>query len=166
MKTLYLMRHAKSSWEEPLPDHERPLNKRGKKAAKLMGKYLAGEDIRPELILSSDAVRARETARRMVKAMKFPPSGIELEPRLYEAGPREIMAIIHALDPKLSSVLLIAHNPGISETAVALSGDESYEWLPTAAVVGIEFDIDDWKKVGERKGKAVFYAAPKAIEKR
>lgn len=163
MKTIYLMRHAKSSWKEPLPDHERPLNKRGKKAAKRMGRYLAEQGIHPDLILSSDAVRARETARRVAKAMDFPPEKIEVVPELYEAGVSEILSVIRRTDPGTSTLLLIAHNPGVSEAAVALSGRTDYAWLPTAAIVGVEFDVADWKKIGEKRGRTVFYAAPKTI---
>jgi len=165
-KRLLLMRHAKSSWKEPLPDRERPLNKRGKRAARLIGEALAERGIIPDRILSSDAKRARATAKRVLKALPENRTLLQLDPALYAADAETILREIGQTDDQTETLLVIAHNPGISETAVALSGDESYEWLPTAAVVGIEFDTDDWKKVGERKGKVVFYAAPKAIEKR
>ncbi|WP_457607572.1 SixA phosphatase family protein [Nitratifractor sp.] len=164
MKTILLMRHAKSSWKEPLSDHERPLNKRGRKAAKKMGKFLEEHALLPELILSSDAVRARETAHRLAKAAGFPEKKISLTPELYDAGADEILDLIRSLDPKIDSVLLIAHNPGISDAAVHLCGDPMPTWMPTAAITVIDFDTESWKTIGEKKGRLRLYLTPKGLE--
>ncbi len=164
MKRIYLMRHAKSSWKEPLPDRERPLNKRGEKAAKRMGKYLRSRGEIPQLIVSSDAVRALATAKRLAKALGIPPERIRVEHALYEADARRIVEVIRNLDPALSDVFLVAHNPGISDAAVELSGEERFDWLPTAAVVGLRFDIQEWREVGRLPGRVFLYATPKGIE--
>jgi len=163
MKRIYLMRHAKSSWKEPLPDHERPLKKRGKKAAKRMGKYLRNRGLVPEWILSSDAVRARQTAVLLAEGLGLSSDRIRIEPALYEAEAPKILRIIRELDLEGSSVLLVAHNPGISNAAVELSGDRRFGWLPTAAIVGIDFDVETWKKVGGKSGSVCCFATPKSI---
>ena len=144
MKTLYLLRHAKSSWKEPLPDHERPLNKRGKKAAKKMRKVLKKAGIFPDLILSSDALRARETARLVAEKLGLPSEKIRLEPRLYEANVSQILRVIQEVEDSVDFILLVAHNPGISATAVALSGEERFSWMKTAQIVGLAWEIESW----------------------
>lgn len=160
------MRHAKSSWKEPFPDHERPLNKRGRKAAKKMGKWLAKTGWIPDLILSSDARRAVETARRVRKGLQrdIP---IRTNPSLYEADAHRIFDVIAEMEDLIESLLIIAHNPGISEAAVWASDDETFAWMPTAAVLGLRCRIESWKEVGKRNpADTLFYCLPKSLEKK
>ncbi|WP_456458228.1 SixA phosphatase family protein [Nitratifractor sp.] len=167
MKTLFLMRHAKSSWKEPLPDHERPLNRRGKKAAKKMGKWLKKVGRTPDLILCSDARRAVETARRVRKGLQRKNIPIRTNPTLYAADAQRIFDAIGTVEDTVGSVLIIAHNPGISEAAVRASGKEKFAWMPTAAIVGLRCEIDRWKEVGKRRpARTLFYCVPKSLEKK
>jgi len=164
MKKLYLMRHAKSSWKLPLKDFERPLNKRGKKASKTIGKYFRENSIEFNLIIASSAKRAKDTAKRVAKAMGLSKDKILLEPKLYEVDTKEVIELIKNLDSNLNSVLIIAHNPQISDTVVTLSKDDSFSWLPTAGVVGLKFDTDRWDKIEAKEAKVFLYIAPKLIE--
>ncbi|ADV46369.1 SixA phosphatase family protein [Nitratifractor salsuginis] len=164
-KKLILMRHAKSSWKEPLPDQERPLNKRGKRAAKMIGKTLAEKGIIPDLILSSDAKRARATAKRVLKALDKEKIDLQLDPALYAADAREILREIEKTEDKIQTLMVVAHNPGISELAVMLSGEDAFSWLPTAAVVVLEIDGDSWREIAPGKAKVLLHLIPREWEK-
>ncbi len=121
MKTLYLLRHARSSWkDETLADHERPLAGRGRKAAKRMAEYMRAEGILPALVLCSSARRARETLERLLPG----PNGdmeVEIEDDLYAAGAEELLARLRRVPADVPSVLLIAHNPGLEQLAASLA---------------------------------------------
>ena len=164
-KTLYLMRHAKSSWKKPLPDHERPLNRRGKRAAERIGRELVRRRLFPELILASDAKRARATAKRLLRAFTAeakPP--LQLDPALYEADALTILEEIAATDEKIGDLLVIGHNPGISELAVLLTGDRSLEWLPTGAVIGMKIKGKGWKEIAPGDGELFLRLYPRELE--
>jgi phosphohistidine phosphatase len=163
-RRIYLMRHAKSSWKEPLPDHDRPLNRRGKRAAKLIGKALAERGIRPGLILSSSAKRARATAKRLRRALGLPTVPLATEPRLYGADAEEILGVIRRLDDGVDGVVLIGHNPSLSDAAVLLSGNERFDWLPTGALIGLSFDVDRWENVSPGKGEVFLELRPRELE--
>lgn len=123
MKTVILMRHAKSSWDHPaLKDLERPLNARGERDAPLMGSHFSTWGLTPDLLISSPAVRARETAIRVARALPYPEENIRIAPALYEQGVAGILSVIHALPETLQSVCLLGHNPDISETVGLLGG--------------------------------------------
>jgi len=164
-KTLYLMRHAKSSWKKPLPDHERPLNRRGKEAAERIGRALVCRHLLPELILSSDAKRARATAKRVLRA--FEPDhrpALRLDPALYEADAGDILQEISQTDETLCKLMVIGHNPGISALAQLLTGDTSPEWLPTGAVVGMKIEGKRWKEIEPGDGKLFLRLFPRELE--
>ncbi|WP_292655213.1 histidine phosphatase family protein [Nitratifractor sp.] len=164
-RTLYLMRHAKSSWKKPLPDRERPLNRRGKEAAERIGRELVKRGITPDLILASDAKRARSTAKRLLRA--FPTHQralLQLDPALYDADARKILQEIARTDPKVRQLMVIAHNPGISELAALLTSDRSLEWLPTGALVGIEIEGKDWKAIEPGDGELILRLFPRELE--
>jgi phosphohistidine phosphatase len=163
-KKVYLMRHAKSSWKEPLPDHERPLNKRGKRAAKAIGQALSARGVLPDEVLASDAKRARSTARRLLKAMGLDKGRLKLLPSLYEANAQEILELLRTQENEKETILLIGHNPAISDAAVLLSGDRRFDWLPTGAVVGLEFPVKKWRELGEGKGEVVLTLFPRELE--
>ena len=163
-KRLLLMRHAKSSWKEPLPDRERPLNKRGKRAARLIGEALAERGIIPDRILSSDAKRARATAKRVLKALPENRTLLQLDPALYAADAETILREIGQTDDQTETLLVIAHNPGISDLATLLSGDERLSWLPTAAVVVLEVSGDSWRESAPGKAKVLLRLFPRELE--
>ena len=163
-RVLYLMRHAKSSWKKPLPDHDRPLSKRGKRAAVAIGEELARLGVRPERVISSTAKRARSTARRVMKALEEPREILRLEPELYGADAAEILDLIRRLDDGERSVLLVGHNPAVSDTAVLLSGERRLDWLPTGAVAGIRFDVDSWRDVAPGSGRLILELRPRELE--
>ena len=164
-KRLYLMRHAKSSWKNPLPDHERPLNRRGKEAAVRIGRALVRQHFTPELILSSDAKRARATAKRVLRA--FEPDhrpALRLDPALYDADASTILREIAATEDRIDNLMVIGHNPGISRLALLLTGDSSLEWLPTGAVIGIKIKEKTWKEIGTGNGKLFLRLSPRELE--
>jgi phosphohistidine phosphatase len=136
---LYLLRHAKSSWDEPgLADHDRPLAPRGRRAAKAMGRYLQEHEIEPDVIVCSSATRARQTLERLGLA------GARIEPGLYGADAATLRAFI----PETASVMLIGHNPGMHDVAVSLARSgpglaELAAKFPTGALVTIELDTGE-----------------------
>jgi phosphohistidine phosphatase len=142
MKTLLLLRHAKSSRDEPdLADHERPLNERGKQAAKEVGRFLREEDLMPDLIVSSTAVRARKTAQKTAKQCDYP-RAIELEQRLYLAGVPAHYAVVRGVAADCRRLLIVGHNPGISEFLNRLTSTD--EEMPTAGLAVVQFPIKRW----------------------
>ena len=147
MKRLILVRHAKSSRDDPsLADRERPLNDRGLRDAPKMGARLAKRGIRPDLVLSSPAVRALATARLFAKELDYDTDDIVVDERLYAATPDALLEVIRTVDDKPKCVMLFGHNPELSELAHELSG--TIGDLPTCAVVDLSFDIAAWSKVG------------------
>lgn len=146
MKTLMLLRHAKSSWDDAgLEDHERPLTKRGKEAAPKMGRLMADQGLVPDLILSSTAVRARKTAKAAAKACKYR-GKVKLVEGLYLAPAGKILGEAQALAPSSAKrLLLVGHNPGMEDLVAILTGRK--ERFPTAALAVFEVGIDDWQNL-------------------
>jgi len=146
MKTLLVMRHAKSSWKEPgTDDHDRPLNERGKRDAPLMGRLLAEKDLLPDRVLSSTAKRARKTAKLVVQASAFE-GPLDLTRDLYLADPPGIARLLQALPEEIARPLIVGHNPGMEDLIAVLTG--SHETFPTAAVAWLELAVDSWPEVG------------------
>ena len=142
MKTLYLFRHAKSSWSfDDLSDQERPLNDRGRDDAPRMGQALAKRGIRLDALVSSSAVRALSTAVLVARELSFPHDKISVDPAIYRADAAALIAIVQALPEAAGSALLVGHNPTITDVANALS-PTSFSELPTAAVVCLHFAAD------------------------
>ncbi len=162
MKRLYLIRHAKSSWNElDLADIDRPLNKRGKRDAPFMGKRLKeGHKANPDLILSSPAKRALRTAKIIAKEIDYPKGKIEIKDSLYGSGVQGMLNVIHYLDNSLNEVMLFGHNPDITSLANYLS-DQNFDNIPTCGIFCVEFDIQSWKDVKEGKGIFKFFDFPK-----
>ncbi len=161
MKTLYLARHAKSSWKvQGLTDFERPLNEKGNKTAPFMGALLKKLNAVPERIVTSTAVRALSTAQYFAHEFGYSQQEIELKQELYLANVINIIQIVQKFDDSYNSAMVVAHNPGISDTASLLTGGFP-EDMPTAAVVALTFDVDEWKAVEVGKGKILFYEFPK-----
>jgi len=148
MKTLLLVRHAKSIWKDPrLSDHQRPLNKRGKKAAPEMARRLKGLGLQPDVILSSNARRALDTAAAMAKGLDLPKAGIRPTPYLYGAPAREILEIVHRFDDGWQPAMVVGHNPGFTELANRFY-PRTIANVPTAGVVKLRFDASSWRQIG------------------
>lgn len=161
MKTLYLVRHAKSSWDFPhLPDYERPLNDRGNRDAPLMGDRFRARGILPDCLVCSPAARARETAKLISSEIGFPESEITFSRHVYEAGVSSLLKTVEALPEEAESAFLVGHNPGMTYLAAYLTG-EQLNSLPTCAVACIEMDIDSWSLAGREMGTLVFLDYPK-----
>jgi phosphohistidine phosphatase len=160
MKTLFLVRHAKSSRDDPmLADRERPLNDRGLRDAPRMAERLAERDVEPDLIVSSPAVRALTTAQLMAKKLDYKVKDIVLDDRIYASSPKILLEVIHGLDDKLKCVMLFGHNPEMSELAHRLSKEITD--MATCAVAEFSFDIKSWTKVGKTAPEKATLDEPK-----
>ena len=154
IKTLLILRHAKSSWKfSDLADHDRPLNKRGKRDAPKIGNLLKEKDLVPDIIISSTAVRAEKTAKMVAKASKYKDEDdVALSDSLYTAGPDAYIDVLTNLQNKYNTVLVIGHNPGLEELVKILSGEE-YHVMPTCALAHIRLDIQSWSDIVQMTGK-------------
>jgi phosphohistidine phosphatase len=147
MKTLLLLRHAKSDWSTPgVADHERPLNKRGKRDAPRMGRLLQDENLLPDLILTSTAKRTRQTVKATVEAGSYT-GKVKASPALYLAGPEAYIEVLRGVPDKYRRVMVVGHNPGLEEWLEQLTGTKTI--LPTAALAQVELPITQWREVGE-----------------
>jgi phosphohistidine phosphatase len=170
MKRLLLLRHAKSSWEDPeLADHERPLAPRGRRAAKLIAKHLGRVSTGPDLVLCSTARRARETLDGIAGALGEH-IVVRLEDGLYGASERRLLERVQAVDDEVDSVLLIGHNPAIEDLAiqVAAGGDKLAALeskFPTGALATLEFD-GRWQDLGPGTATLADFVTPKDLAKR
>jgi len=161
MKTLLLLRHAKSSWKNPdLPDFERPLNGRGKKAAPLVGRYLRSQKIKLDLILCSPAERARQTVALVSEAANFL-GDLRYDERIYEATAGTLLEVISQTEDDVGVLLLVGHNPGLEELLVRLTGEARR--MPTAALAAITIETVRWSKVTEPKGQLKWLVNPKEL---
>ncbi len=165
-KRVYLLRHAKSSWKDPLlEDFERPLNKRGKHDAPLLGKRLLSSHVLPDLVVSSPAKRAAATAKIIAKEIGYPKKQIVYESAIYEADAATLLALLHRLENNVQQVLVCGHNPGLTMLAEYLGGI-LIENIPTCGIVCIDFAVDVWQEIGEGQGTLVFFDYPKKDDDR
>jgi phosphohistidine phosphatase len=163
MSTLYLLRHAKSSWDDPsLADHERPLAPRGERAATAMGEHMRSSEISPALVLCSSAVRARQTLER---------ASIEGEVRvddgIYGASEGDLVAILRGLPAEVESAMMIGHNPAMQELALMLAAEgpelrRIHGKFPTGALATLEFD-GAWSALGPHSARLVEFVKPKDL---
>jgi phosphohistidine phosphatase len=161
MKKLFLIRHAKSGWDDrDQPDLERPLNPKGEKDAPVMAEELAKRIPPPDLILSSPANRALRTAQIFASGFGIAADSIVVETRIYEAGIRELMDVVREIDDKIESVFLFGHNPGLT-SFTNLLGNKFFPEMPTCAVAGIEFELDSWSAIERWCGKIFLFDYPK-----
>lgn len=162
MKTLLLFRHAKSDWDADFDhDHERPLNKRGKRAAKRMGRYLAEIHAAPGRVVTSSAVRARETVRLAAEAGEWK-SEIEVDKSLYESAPAHVVSCARSQPDSHDMVMLVGHEPTFSETVSLLIGGGEVH-MPTAAIACIEFEMEQWNDVQPGRGRLAWLVTPKTL---
>lgn len=161
MKTLILVRHAKSSWDDPsLSDHDRPLNKRGLHDAPIMGKRLNKKSIIPDFMLSSSANRALSTCKIIAEQIQYPATKIVADKTIYHAGEDELLSVVQQLEDTDSVVMLFGHNPGFTYFANSLT-KSNIDNIPTCGVVACLFDIERWKEVSWGMGKVQFFDFPK-----
>jgi phosphohistidine phosphatase len=145
MRTLYLLRHAKSSWKDAsLKDFDRPLKKRGREAAKSIGEVLKAEKIEDFLVITSTAVRARETTTIALKKYHAKVE-VRFNQRIYEASPGTLLNIVHEIEDDRPVAMLVGHNPGFEMLLGFLTGQ--IHAMPTAALAKISFQTDSWKEV-------------------
>ena len=145
MKTLYILRHAKSSWDNPLlADFERPLNKRGLEAVPLVGEIIYKNGFKPELFLSSPAKRAKQTAVLVREVGAIEPE-IRFDERIYESSPQTLVQIISELGEQADSLLLVGHNPGLEGLIRFLTGET--QTMPTATLAVIDLNVENWAEI-------------------
>jgi phosphohistidine phosphatase len=156
MKQLFLIRHAKSSWDNLLLlDIERPLSKRGKKQAKLLGQKLLLKGAIPQLVISSPAVRAQKTAKRLIKSFHYSKKHIEINPLIYSGSVDQIIEFICSIDNDFDCVFIVGHNPLLLELGKTLTGAKIEE-LPTSAYLHLKFDGQSWKEVKQGSCQLAF----------
>jgi phosphohistidine phosphatase len=142
MRELLLMRHAKSSWDEPaLRDHDRPLNRRGQLDAARIGRLLRDEGIAPDVVAFSTAERASQTVELLIDGLDEAVDA-RVVPELYLASPQDCVQVASSIPSECQRLLIVAHNPGLEELVASLSGRA--ERFPTAALARFEVDLDDW----------------------
>ncbi|MDD3323944.1 MAG: histidine phosphatase family protein [Sulfurospirillaceae bacterium] len=161
MKKIYLIRHAKSSWkDDEKRDFDRDLNKRGKNDANMMGKRLKIFNVKPDILYSSPAKRAKETAFLIAKEVGYDTKKITYLDNLYESSCETYMEIIKKIDNENNAVFIIGHNPFITEIGELLSGAILTN-IPTCAIVCLEFEVTHFKDICEESGKVLFFDYPK-----
>ena len=145
MKTLLLMRHAKSSWGNPaLSDHDRPLNKRGEGACRLIGSFLSEQGIFPDQIISSTATRAKDTVAGLLETLSAE-GDVTYTRELYHADVDTLLEQLQTLPDEIEIVMLVGHNPGMDDFLDVICDEQ--EHMPTAAIAEIEFDISHWQEL-------------------
>ena len=163
MKIIYLVRHAKSSWDSPeVDDFQRPLNNRGKVDAPKMGKFLHTLQIQPDLVMSSPAERAIKTAKKVAAQLGIDKREIITNKSIYHAWPDRLLKTIVELDDQHTSVMLFGHNPGLTEFSNQLTGG-SIDNIPTTGIVGISFEVGFWRDIGYKAGQLLFFYYPKGL---
>jgi phosphohistidine phosphatase len=159
MRTLHLVRHAKSDWSDgSLPDRRRPLNARGDRARKVIARHVRGWPV--DLVVTSDAVRARRTARAIAEVLGCP---LETDAALYDEGHHAagLLTIVHALPDRAASVMLVGHNPGVEELGTLL--DATCPGFPTAALASFELDVSGWAEVAAGSGRLTAFVTARQL---
>jgi phosphohistidine phosphatase len=160
MKTLYLIRHAKAGWDQPaLSDFERPLTALGEQHAQNIGQELKQLAVKPNLIISSPAVRAISTAKIIAQALHYSEEKIQLNPAIYNAGVEELMTIIKGIKATYRQVLFFGHNPSLTWLLHFLCEDAKMN-IPTCGVFGIELGMRDWEHLTEAEGRLITFLHP------
>jgi phosphohistidine phosphatase len=169
MKRLYLLRHAKSSWDDPtLADHDRPLAPRGRRAAKVIAKHLARQGISPELVLCSPSTRTRQTLKRLAPGLRKNVD-VRIEPELYASSAGELLEVLNEVPDEVESVMLIGHNPGIQDLALSLAGAGSQiprlrSKFPTAGLATLELN-GTWRELAPKSAELVALVTPKELSR-
>jgi phosphohistidine phosphatase len=162
MRTLYLIRHAKSSWkDETLPDFERPLKSRGREAAEQMGRFLASKKVTVAALISSPSVRTRQTIDLILRHVQL---GVEpqFDQRIYEASLRTLVQVLLEIPDDKKSAMLVGHNPGMEELLAFLTRESRH--MPTCALAKISIDGSSWQEAGRGAGKLEWFVTPKDLD--
>lgn len=163
-RRLTLVRHAKSSWADPgASDEDRPLNERGERDAPVMGRHLAALGFRPTLVLTSPAVRARQTAQIVARELGYPAEFLQREQDLYLATPDQICAVVAREAGTLRDVVVCGHNPGLTELANRLAGTGTLDNLPTCGVFAVKLRLRSWADLPGSRGELTHFTCPKAL---
>jgi phosphohistidine phosphatase len=170
-KTIFLLRHAKSDWNDPaLSDHDRPLNQRGQNAANKMAAVFKSIALKPDLVICSTAVRARETLEHVIPGLPQS-TAVEYRRNSYLASPRTLLKTLNAVHDDYQSAMLVGHNPGTEELAEALIADGHPDAMramltkyPTAALTVIHADVNNWKGLTFRANKLLAFIRPRFIK--
>jgi phosphohistidine phosphatase len=171
VKTILLLRHAKSAWGDArLTDHDRPLNGRGQRAALVMARHLAKKAPRPDLILCSTAIRARQTLAPLLPLLKAPAPPLALEKGLYLAAEEALLKRLRAVPDDVETVLMVGHNEGLWRFAVELAGHGKagplaalQAKLPTGALVTLSTAIEHWRDLAPASTTLVAYVKPRDL---
>ncbi len=162
MKELLIMRHAKSSWDPQYrADFERPLNKRGRKAAPRMGEFLADRDLLPDLIVSSPAERAKQTAELFMEASDYDGESY-FKHGIYHAYSEDLLLLVQGLPAETERVMLVGHNPGFEMLVEQLCGGAVR--MPTAAIAYITLPVTNWTDVDTEMGELLWLVTPKSLD--
>ena len=165
MKYLYLIRHAKSSWDNPgLADIDRPLNKRGKRDAPLMGERLQQYGVVPDLIYASPAKRARKTAAIIAESVGYPLERIVEQRNIYSSDMNLLLSVIHQTENSVERLFLVGHNYVLTDLAEQLTSEKLGN-VPTCGIVGVAFNIASWQEVAGGRGEMLFFDYPKKHER-
>ena len=160
-KILYLVRHAKSSWDDPsLADKERPLSPRGLSSAPDMGRRFASQGHKPDLVISSPARRALTTAKKIARETGYSESKVITDEHLYFSGTRSMVDLLEKLDDKYGKVMIVGHNPAMSSLLNILC-DSSVDNMPTCAIAVVSFDMESWSDLTMTDGELLAYDYPK-----
>ena len=164
MKTLYIVRHAKSSWDHPgLEDHQRPLIEKGKKRTRYVIDYLQDHEVRVDLLMSSHAVRAHETAKLIAEGIQYPLSDIQVSKDLYFGYADGLFDVFYEVSDDVDSVMIVGHNPTFTYFANNFL-DKKIDNLPTSAVVCIAFDTKHWSEIQHSERKVKFVISPRLLK--
>jgi phosphohistidine phosphatase len=167
-RRLYLLRHAKSSWKEHgLADHDRPLAGRGRRAAKAMRRHLRAQGVEPDLVLCSTATRARQTLEGIEPALAR--GATRVEPALYGAAPADLLNCLHEIAPRVRSVMVIGHNPGLEELALLLARDgpnvrDLEAKFPTGALATLAFQGPGWSALDRGMAELIEFVRPRDLQ--
>jgi phosphohistidine phosphatase len=166
MKTLYIVRHAKSSWDYPaLEDYQRPLLEKGKKRTKYIVDYLLEKNVRVDLIMSSHATRALETAKIIAKALQYPENKILISKSIYHSDPDGLFNLFFDLPEDIHSLMIVGHNPTLTNFA-NLFLERKLDNLPTSGIVCIDFKTDNWEEIVSSGRFTKFVVSPKSLKNR
>ncbi len=162
MKTIYFIRHAKSSWSDmSLRDHDRPLNKRGKRDAPFMSQKLKELGAEPDAIITSTALRAKTTAQHFAHVFDLKGAQFIEEAGIYEAYSSNILKIVKNTSDDFDTIFVFGHNPGFTMVANSFSGGEDIDNVPTCGIVKVEVTISSWKDLKKSKGEVTEFHYPK-----
>ncbi|MEJ7644014.1 MAG: histidine phosphatase family protein [Chryseolinea sp.] len=167
MKTLLIVRHAKSSWDvSNVNDFERPLSSRGKRDAPRMAKRLKEKKVFPDLMLSSPAKRALSTTKKIAKILGYPKSSIKKDQSLYHADEETMLSVVRDLNDKHTKVMIFGHNPGLTDfvNSIMTAEQQNFDNIPTCGVIAFQFETSQWNNITWGAGKLLFFDYPKSRE--